>query len=126
MLVSSLNALFPVGEAPGYGAAKAAIANLAEALDDFYGCRASPGRPVVFRVAYPGFVATSMAEGYAGPRPFEITARQAAQRILRGVRCGRRRIIFPRRLGSLVLISHLLPRPWLRRLVSAERAYRTG
>lgn len=124
VVVSSLNAFLPLGEAPGYCVAKAAQHTLVEALEDFYACRPEPGAEVVFSLVFPGFVATAMATDYPGPRPFECTAEHAAQRILRGLRAGRKIIVFPRRLALLLWVGQRLPRPILRLILAPSRAYR--
>ena len=124
VVVSSLNAFLPLGDAPGYCVAKAAQHTLVEALDDFYACRPEPGTEVVFSLVCPGFVATAMATDYPGPRPFECSAQQAAQRILRGLRAGHKVIVFPRRLALLLWIGQRLPKPILRWFIAPSRAYR--
>jgi short-subunit dehydrogenase len=124
VVVSSLNAFLPLGDAPGYCVAKAAQHTLVEALDDFYACRPEPGAEVIFSQVFPGFVATAMATDYTGPRPFECSAEQAAQRILRGLRAGHNIIVFPRRLALLLWIGQRLPKPILRWILAPSRAYR--
>ena len=124
VVVSSLNAFLALGEAPGYCTAKAAQKALVEALADFYGCRRSPQSRVRFSTVFPGFVATGMAQHYVGPRPFQLTSEQAAVRILRGVRAGRRRIVFPRRLAALQWLGERLPPACMRRAIASNRAFR--
>lgn len=124
VVVSSLNAFLPLGDAPGYCVAKAAQHALVEALEDFYACRPEPGNEVVFSQVFPGFVATGMATEYPGPRPFECTAEQAAQRILRGLRAGHNIIVFPRRMALLLWIGQRLPKSILRWILAPGRAYR--
>jgi len=124
VVVSSLNAFLPLGDAPGYCVAKAAQHALVAALDDFYACRPKPRTEAVFSLVCPGFVATAMATDYPGPRPFECSAQQAAQRILRGLRAGHKIIVFPRRLALLLWIGQRLPKPILRWILAPSRAYR--
>ncbi|WP_416238052.1 SDR family NAD(P)-dependent oxidoreductase [Synechococcus sp. BA-124 BA4] len=124
VVVSSLNAFLALGEAPGYCVAKAAQHSLVEALEDFYAARPAPETEVFFSQVFPGFVATGMAEGYPGPRPFQCTAQSAAHRILRGVRARRRIILFPRRLALLIWIGQWLPKALLRWIIAPGRAYR--
>lgn len=124
VVVSSMNALMPVGEAPGYSAAKAAQKALVEALEDYYACRRKPSCVVRFTTVFPGFVATGMAKGYRGPRPFELTAQQAACRIVNGINAKHRRIIFPRRLAILLWFKQALPSSWTRLLIASSRAFR--
>lgn len=124
VVVSSMNALLPVGEAPGYSAAKAAQKALVEALEDYYACRRKPSCVVRFTTVFPGFVATGMAKGYRGPRPFELTAQQAACRIAKGINGRHRQIIFPRRLAILLWLKKALPTRWTRLLIASSRAFR--
>jgi NAD(P)-dependent dehydrogenase (short-subunit alcohol dehydrogenase family) len=124
VVVSSMNAFLALGDAPGYCVAKAAQQSLVEALEDFYACRPAPGMNVFFSLVFPGFVATAMADDYPGPRPFECTPEDAARRILRGLRAGRRTIVFPRRLALLLWIGQRLPKPVLRWVIAPCRAYR--
>lgn len=126
VVVSSLNAFLALGEAPGYCVAKAAQHSLVEALEDFYASRPSPATEVFFSQVFPGFVATGMAKGYPGPRPFQCTAEHAARRILRGVRARQRIIIFPRRLALLIWIGRWLPKAVLRWVIAPGRAYRSS
>jgi short-subunit dehydrogenase len=126
VVVSSLNAFLALGEAPGYCMAKAAQHSLVDALEDFYASRPAPETEIVFSQVFPGFVATGMAEGYPGPRPFQCTAQEAAHRILRGVRARRRIIIFPRRLALLIWIGRWLPKALLRWVMAPGRAYRSS
>jgi len=66
-------------------------------------------------VACPGFVATAMGQKHLGPRPGEITAEQAADIILRGIRANRAIIGFPLVPFWLSRLSLLAPE-WLRPL----------
>ena len=95
-----------------------------EALEDFYAARPAPETEVFFSKVFPGFVATGMAEGYPGPRPFQCTAQSAAHRILRGVRARRRIILLPRRLALLIWIGQWLQKALLRWIIAPGRAYR--
>lgn len=124
VVISSLNAFLALGEAPGYCAAKAAQRSLVDSLEDFYACRPVKGARVRFTTVFPGFVNTEMATHYSGPRPFQLTAVQAAERILRGVRAGRRRVVFPRRLAALQWLGQRLPPSLTRRLIASSRAFK--
>lgn len=124
VVVSSLNALLPLAEAPGYCVAKAAQKALIETLEDYYSCRRDQNSKLHFTTVFPGFIDTGMATLYPGPRPFQCSAEQAAARILKGVRQKKRRIIFPRRLAILVTIARMLPKGLLRALISSHRAFK--
>jgi len=109
VLVASLASLVPLADAPAYSASKAALLSYGIALRDSV---AAEGVRVV--VACPGFVATAMGQKHLGPRPGEITADQAADIILRGIRANRAIIGFPLVPFWLSRLSLLAPE-WLRR-----------
>lgn len=118
VLMSSLNGLFPVAEAPTYSASKAGLLAYGLAVRDWL----EPAGVTVTTVA-PGFVRTGIAERYRGPRPFEISAEQAAQRIIRGIRCGKRSIAFPWPLLIAIHLGRVAPtalRRWVVRHYTAE------
>lgn len=124
VVISSLNALLPLAEAPGYCVAKAAQKALMEALEDYYDSRRSPQSQLFFTTVFPGFINTGMAHDYPGPRPFQFSAEQAARKILKGLRRKERHIVFPRRLAVLVTFARMLPKPLLRKLISSHRAFK--
>ena len=109
VLVASLASLVPLPDAPAYSASKAGLLSYGIALRDSV---AAEGVRVV--VACPGFVATAMGQKHLGPRPGEITADQAADIILRGIRANRAIIGFPLVPFWLSRLSLLAPE-WLRR-----------
>ena len=109
VLVASLASLVPLPDAPAYSASKAGLLSYGIALRDSV---AAEGVRVV--VACPGFVATAMGQKHLGPRPGEITAEQAADIILRGIRANRAIIGFPLVPFWLSRLSLLAPE-WLRR-----------
>lgn len=117
VLISSLNGLFPVVEAPTYSATKAGILSYAEAIRDWL-------EPAGVRVTAvcPGFVRTGIAERYSGPRPLEISAAQAAAKIAGGVGRHRRRISFPWPLVAAIALGKFVPRPIRRRVLGAYSA----
>ena len=123
VVISSLNALFPVAEAPGYCMAKAAQRALIQSLEDYYACRKHRRTQIRFTTVFPGFIATGMANGYPGRRPWQCSPEQAAQRIVRGLKQRKRIIVFPRRLALLVFLARALPSRWVRPLISAQRAF---
>ena len=108
-LVASLASLVPLPDAPAYSASKAALLSYGIALRD-----AVAAESVRVVVACPGFVATAMAGKHLGPRPGEVTAEQAADVILRGIRANRAIIGFPFVPFWLSRLSLLAPE-WLRR-----------
>jgi short-subunit dehydrogenase len=109
VLVSSLAAFVPLPDAPAYSASKAGLLFYGLALREAV---ASEGVQVV--VACPGYVATRMAKIHLGARPDEITAADAAVRILDGIERNRGVIAFPFVPSWLSRLSLLVPE-WLRR-----------
>ena len=87
-----------------YGASKAALINLAEALKldlDPYG--------VAVQLIDPGFVETPMTARNPFPMPFLMPVEQAAERIARGLASGRFEITFPRRFTWQLKLLRCLP-----------------
>lgn len=110
VLVASLASLVPLPDAPAYSASKAGLLSYGVALRDAV---AAEGIRVV--VACPGFVATAMADRHLGPRPGEISADDAAARILAGLRRNRAMIGFPLVPFWLSRLSLLVPEAIRRR-----------
>ena len=117
VLVSSLNAVFPVVEAPTYSATKAGILAYSDAIRDWL-----EPRGVHVTAVCPGFVRTGIAERYSGPRPFEISAEKAARRIAAGVDGRRRTISFPLVLVAAIHLGRFVPRFCRRRILAAYTA----
>ena len=90
--------------ASGYGATKAALINMCEAL-----------RPelrekgVVLSCITPGFVKTPLTDKNTFSMPFLITPETAAARIVRGLESDRFEITFPRRFTYILKILRMLP-----------------
>ena len=110
VLVASLAALVPLPDAPAYSASKAGLLSYGLALRDAV---AAAGIRVV--VACPGFVATAMAGRHLGPRPGEISADDAAEKILAGLGRNRAMIGFPLVPFWLSRLSLLVPEAIRRR-----------
>jgi short-subunit dehydrogenase len=113
-LMSSLAALQPVGDTAAYSASKAGILAWGEALGDFLapdGVRVS--------VICPGFVTSDMSARYGGPKPFEMSAADAAALIRRKLAAGKPLIAFPWQMVAAIRAGRALPRG-LRRLVLAR------
>lgn len=109
--VSSLSAYSGLSRAEAYGASKAAIRNMLQALRVDL-------RPEAIEVSVvcPGFVKTPLTDLNDFPMPFLVTPEQAALSILDGL--GRRRpeIYFPRRFGWMMKLYGALPASWHTRL----------
>lgn len=99
-LLSSLAAWYGLPITPAYSASKAAIKNYGEALRVNL---ASEGISV--SVIMPGFVTSRMSRTVPGPKPFLMTADQAARKIRRGLvkDCPRISFPFPLALGCWLL-----------------------
>lgn len=110
VLVASLASLVPLPDAPAYSASKAGLLSYGLALRDAV---SAEGIRVV--VACPGFVATAMADRHLGPRPGEISADDAASRILAGLQRNRAMIGFPFIPFWLSRLSLLVPESIRRR-----------
>lgn len=104
ILVTSLAAFVPLPDAPAYSASKAGLLSYGLALRH---ALADEGVQVV--VACPGFVATPMGQIHIGHRPGELSADEAALRILEGWRRDRPVIGFPLVASWLSRISLLVP-----------------
>lgn len=90
--------------AAAYGAAKAALINMAEALYP-------DARRLGIRIAVvnPGFVETALTAGNDFEMPFLMHVDEACRRIRRGIDSGRFEIAFPTRFVLLLKLARLLP-----------------
>jgi short-subunit dehydrogenase len=93
--------------AAGYGATKAALINMCEALRPEL---ESTG--VTLQLFSPGFVDTPLARKNTFPMPFIVSAEDAAQAILKGLGKRRFEIAFPRRMAFVMKTLRILP-DWL-------------
>lgn len=98
--------------AAAYGASKAALIHLAEAL--VFDCRRWG---VTLQVVNPGFVETELTAGKGLTMPFLITGEEAGKRIVAGLASGSFEIAFPRRMRWLMKGLRLLPHGAYRRLM---------
>jgi len=109
MLVSSLAGLSPLADAPAYSASKAGLVMYGLSLRE-----ALRGTGVGVSVCCPGYVATAMGGEHLGHRPHEITAQDAARRIVKGALANKRLFGFPAPLWPEALFSLLVPEGVLR------------
>ena len=110
-LISSLSAWYGLALTPVYCASKAALKAYGEALG---GWLAPEGIGVT--VVLPGFVASAMSDRFPGPRPFMMSADQAARRIRRGAGAGATPHQFPPAAG----VRYVVPGGAARGLVPAD------
>jgi short-subunit dehydrogenase len=108
-LMSSLAALQPIGDTAAYSASKAGILVWGQALADFL-ARDGVGVSVIC----PGFVTSDMSARYLGPKPFEMSADEAAALIRRKLGAGKELIAFPWPMVAAIRVGKLLPRRLLR------------
>ncbi|RKE78227.1 SDR family NAD(P)-dependent oxidoreductase [Rhizobium sp. AG855] len=103
-VVASVTAYVGLPGAASYGATKAALNSLCEALHPEL---ASHG--VTLSVVNPGFVATPLTEKNDFPMPFLVSAEEAADIIARGLASDTFEIIFPWKMALAIRLLHALP-----------------
>lgn len=103
-VVASLAGYRGLPTASAYGASKAALINMCEALRPEL---MSAG--VVLSVVTPGFVRTPLTDQNPFPMPFLIDADTAARRIVRGLATRGFEITFPRRFAYLMKLLRIMP-----------------
>lgn len=109
VLVGSVADSYPLPMAPVYVGTKAGLALFAEALD-LRVARFGVGISLVV----PGFVDTPMSQGLTEPRPFLLSADEAAAIITRKIAQGARSIVLPWQFSVIRMVTGLLPRFLLR------------
>lgn len=104
-----------------YGATKAAILNMAEAL-------AIELRPIGIGVSViaPGFVETPATDRNQFAMPFILPVDEAARRIITGLEKGQFLISFPRRFAAILRALSFLPRGFYVRLMAAASRKRSS
>lgn len=116
-VVASVAGYRGLPDAAGYGASKAALINLCEALKlDLV------GSGIKIQVINPGFVKTPLTDKNAFPMPFLISAEAAAKHIVKGMTKDKFEIRFPRLFTSLLGLLRILPYSWYFPLVGKGTA----
>ncbi len=103
-IVASVAGYRGLPNAAAYGPTKAALINLAETLR----CELAP-LGIAVSLVNPGFVDTPMTRDNSFPMPGLMTAPDAAEEILKGLRKGRYEIAFPRRFIWGMKLLRLVP-----------------
>jgi short-subunit dehydrogenase len=104
VFVASLAGLSPLPDAPAYSASKAALISYGLAMRD-----ALRLQNIRVSVVCPGYVTSQMTQHHLGPKPFEMPADAAAQRILAGIARNKALIGFPFPLYWAARLSIVAP-----------------
>jgi decaprenylphospho-beta-D-erythro-pentofuranosid-2-ulose 2-reductase len=110
IVLSSVAAERPRRANPAYGASKAALDALAQALAD-----ALHDHHVRVLVVRPGFVHTRMTRGLE-PAPLACTPQDVARAVMQGLERGAQTVWAPSRLRYVMLAMRMLPRAIFRRI----------
>ena len=102
--VSSLSGYRGLPLASAYGASKAALTNMCEALKPEL-----EAFNIGITVVHPGFVRTPLTDRNAFPMPFLMEPDVAARRIVQGIMRGRFEIAIPTRFALLMKLARCLP-----------------
>ena len=103
-VIASIAAFLPVPGAAGYCASKAAIDAWTVAM-----APALRSEAIHLTSVCPGYIRTAMTANNPFPMPGLMEADRAAAIILRGIRRGRTRVVFPWWFGLFVRLIDLLP-----------------
>jgi NADP-dependent 3-hydroxy acid dehydrogenase YdfG len=103
-VVSSLAGYRGLPSAAAYGATKAAVINMCEALKldcDRLGIK--------LQIVNPGFVETPLTDRNEFPMPFLMPVEKAIDRLIAGLASDRFEIVFPRRFALILKLMRVLP-----------------
>ncbi len=117
-IVSSVTGYGGLPTSAAYGATKAALINLAEAMKielDRHKVRVS--------VINPGFVETPAQDDNDFPKPFMISSEEAAQRIVKGLKGQAFEITFPKVFTFQLKFLKWLPRDWYIALIKRRTGW---
>jgi short-subunit dehydrogenase len=113
-MVGSIGALRGLPYCPAYSASKAGVHAYAEGLRSVVAAQG-----IRITIIAPGFVETPLNRDIVCPKPLLMSAARAVRVIRRGLDRGAPMIIFPRLLYWGALLSRLLPRKWVDRILAA-------
>lgn len=111
-VVSSLTGYVGLPTASAYGATKAALINMCQALEPEL-----EAEGVKLSVINPGFVDTPLTRKNEFPMPFLISTDEAVERIVKGLKSGKFEIAFPTRMSVAIRLLAALPN-WARLAVT--------
>jgi short-subunit dehydrogenase len=104
MMVASVSGYSGLPTAAAYGASKAAVINMCEALKfDF------DAMNIRIQLVNPGFIETPLTEKNAFPMPALMPVAKAVERIMAGIAHGGFELTFPRRFTFTLKFMRLLP-----------------
>jgi short-subunit dehydrogenase len=104
MIVASVAGYSGLPMASAYGATKAALINMAEAMHPEL-----RRLGVILQLINPGFVKTPLTDNNDFPMPFLISAEEAASAIIKGLESDRFEISFPWFFTRLLKLARMLP-----------------
>jgi NADP-dependent 3-hydroxy acid dehydrogenase YdfG len=107
--------------AAAYGATKAAMIHMCEALR--FDCE---NLGLVMQIINPGFVETPLTGKNDFPMPFLVKQDEAARRVVDGFATGGFEITFPRRFAYMVKAINLLPYPLYFAIVARMTGWKKG
>jgi NAD(P)-dependent dehydrogenase (short-subunit alcohol dehydrogenase family) len=117
-IVASLTAFLGLPTSSAYGATKAALNNLAEALK----VELEP-EGVTMTIVNPGFVKTPLTARNDFPMPFLVELDRAAEIIVAGLERGKYEIIFPWQMAAIFKLLRVLPH-WLQFVITRRMVRR--
>ena len=115
VLVGSLAEAFPLPMAPTYSGTKAGLAMFAEALE-----LRLKKHGVGVTLISPGFIDTPMSRSVPPPKPFLMTAKDAATIMRRKIEGGARRLIVPWQFALILALSRWVPRALIRAILRTQ------
>ena len=107
--ISSISTYTGLPRASAYGASKAAVDYFCDSLSIDLGILG-----IDVSVIQPGFIDTPMTSQNDFPMPFQMSAEQAAQRIIKAIDSRKRLYRFPKRLLWLMRVPRSIPFIWYR------------